>query len=481
MELSGDMNITNRRTKPGSDKLNYANVEDEEDVDYENAPSTARHYNRQDSSGSRRHAALEAAEDLRSSDSSSDKMVFVQPIAHVSSEANKKVVNKVEKIQISKTRTQNESSSSRSQPNHKDVVYMSKQATVKEIPSTSSIQSASHLLSVPPTATPTATPTTTPTAPPSTTQSYSSTVTVTDNHSDSDVSDQFVTTAMQRTSPQRAIIRQKSKESEVHLLESLFVDTSKSLGKMGEVTSAVVATTQSTNTSNQVSQSQLGDHVRVENGHDISSDSMSDTKHSSHSSSLASLSNMVAPCGSTEDLDNVEDNVDNEVFPLIPDSPELRQPTTQETKHSNPGDLSEPIPSVLDSQGDTSDLMRDITMSLNEALFSIDEVMSRGSGKAKVSEPVNIKPLDQRTEVVTASVPSKSSHSETFPSQFGTGSCSSGEGALLEAPTTAVSRARVEGSSVLSYNEGRIAFNISETDSLLSKVCMLNTYFRMSY
>lgn len=477
------MSKHNTRIRLDNDKATYVNVK-EQDPDYENAAPTGRHYSRQLLDLSRHNATAETADERRNSDSSSDKMVFVQPIAHISSEANKLVVNKVEKIQMSKPG--DESCASQSHTNDIDVLYKSKQATVKELPSTSSTRSQST--------------------------SVGSTMATTDNHYDSDSSDQLVTFVMKRTSPQRAIIRQPSKESDVQPAELASSDVPRNAGSNHETKEATPVYTHSANISGQAAltagQYLMTQHgrrgqtevetVEVNNGHELSSDSMSDAKHSSHSSSLASLSNVVAPCGSTEDLDQ-----DSEQFPLIPDSPELNHKAGKTTK-SDVVDIEAPLSSVLSTndKDETSDFVRDITMSLAEALESMDKVMSRGAtttvsnmlskpdvtansktgniktadtkladSKPTNSKPANIKPEEptKPSETCTVLVTNPPAHPKTE-------SCSSNEGVN--------SRAHTGSSSVLSFNEGRIAFNFNDDGSILSKViliagscCLIYSYF----
>ena len=446
----------NSRARLNSDRGTYVNVEDSE-VDYVNAPSSVRQYHRQISDPSRRP---DVSDDLRNSDSSSDKMVFVQPIAHVSSEASKLVVNKVEKIEITKPRAHSESGITAPHSNHTDVVYMSKQATVKEIPSTTNSSNTGP--------------------------SYSSSITVTDDLDDSDSSAQFVTSVMKRTSPQRAVIRQRSKDSDLLPSQSTFHSKPTKAAAIDESTS-VASTSNAENVSSTIpngsSEALEENKVAVQSAigqstHDLSSDSLSDENNSSHSSSLASLSNVVAPCGSIEDLDAV----DNEVFPLMPDSPKS-DCKEQEASRPDKGDLDSdvldtPPTRVLFTTGndDTSDLMRDITMSLDEALSSMDDLMSRGpskqasSGLAKVSESAE-------GESETPSLPVNTHLEGQRSAEPAADSLSNAGGSPeLEVSKEGSADTTTAMSNVLFYNEGRITFNFDDDGSILSKVSVTSMY-----
>lgn len=423
------------RDSPHRDRL--SNSDDErKDIEYENAPSIARHYNRQNSDSTRRHAVALSAEETLNNDlsSSNEKMVFAQPIAHVSSEANKLIVNKVEKVQIDKPRTQSDSAISHMHANHTDVVNVSKQATVKEIPITSSAAVGSA-------------------------SSYIHTNHVSDNDSDSDFLPQFVTPIY--TPPQRAIVRQRSKESPVSAPDRPKSPLSvNDPVKMSDPSASVKPVQSSTTTSNDsiTTDDYVTSHViskqrETVSREELSSDSMSsDDKHSSPSSSLASLSNVVAPCGSTEDLDIV----DNEVFPLIPESPDHEQ--VENSKYEQ--DRSLPVSSILGTtdSGGTSDLMRDITKSLNEALSSMDEVMSRGMKPT----PTAAAPNNTNGESKEDKIPDDNQETTIDTSRIA-------ENGNI---SNAVSAANddVGTSSLLSFNDGRIVFNLGDNGSMLSKV-----------
>ncbi|XP_067932495.1 serine-rich adhesin for platelets-like [Watersipora subatra] len=413
LELRGDMSQGASRIRIDSDRATYINVEHEEG-DYENAPNIRGRIQRQ-TSETQRHTVGETRDELESSDSSLDKMVFVQPIARVSSEANKLLVNKVEKIEVQKPRSYSSGSSSTQPHSRTDIVYVSKQAKVKEIPSTAM---------------------------------YSSSVTVTDEPSDSG------SPVQHRTPSQPSLTTDRTKALDYETLDF----TSQVLSKQADS-----ADTKTTNLSESFSSSPSSVHKELSslvvpreggkwNGkmdinHEIeSSDSLSDDKRSSHSSSLASLSNVVAPCGSLEDLNHI----DAEVFPLIPDSPTSAPAKNRQIK-SDTTDVELPLTSVLATgNGDTSDLMRDITMSLDKAL-SMDKVMSRGSNRGTVAA------LSMPTEITLDHPPSIDVKKEM---ESRTERTSSEEDVGTETPTAPVF-------SVLSYNEGRVAFNFN--DSLSSK------------
>lgn len=500
-ELSPD-SLNNSGRWP--DDATYSNMQ-QEDVEYENAPSQIRQYSRQNSDP--RTAPVSGGgvgHELRHSDSSSsnERMVFVQPMAHLSSEANKLVVNKVERVQgTNKPRSLSEGGAAR--PNTADVVNISKQATVKEIPSTTNSVGSPAM----------------DTRPPSTNR-------ILTRSASGDSSPRFVTPVMKLTSPQRAIIRQQSRESQssdrqpsvdksdnkqpianndtpkpsIPVTPNSSVNTS--IVMQEDNTNSEISKVQSVNSNQQHESSSLPHDRPVSNGlgdHELSSDSApADSRRSSYSSSsLASLSNVVAPCGSTEDLDNSIAEID------VSDT-SLDKPVAKSDPVTVPATVKNNFSSIfLPSDGGTSDLMRDITMSLDEALSSMDEVMSRGSNLNLPSLQSN-KTEQQTTKETTAEQHILNTNSVNFfkPAMMpptitnevsdhsgnisGSGmddsslSNSSAQGDGLEkacvvsnpdSVITASTDTIVSESSHLTYNnDGRIAFTLNDSDSIASKV-----------
>lgn len=411
----------------------YCNVE-EELVNYENAPGTHRIYHQPVSDSSKRIDVQVGSADV---DSNNEKMVFVQPMTHVSSNANKRPLNKVENIQLTSSQPTSSSVTSQRHGNLTDVMNISKQATVKEIPSTSmsSMVSATS---------------------PDRKSSYNNAVrNSADEPNHNTLPLQFVTSSVKMTSPQKAIIRQCSMEEAN--LGNPSTTASKNLSESvcesrADAELSVPNNLVNSRINRQLSKSAVeassGDNSSsIEDESRLSTSSLSDGNRPSSvsSSSLASLSNVVAPCGSTEDLDAA----DNEVFPLIAESP-LHQTSSADVETTSSAEPLALPSSVLPSTdgGGTSDLMRDITKSLDEALLSMNEVMSK-----------------------TPVPPAKDTYSST--------------GEVLDSPAKSPSDSSVDkskeisevtnndgstSSNLISYNDGRIVFNLGDNDSIVSKV-----------
>ena len=542
-ELSPSDSFTDSVRWTEDDRATYSNMQ-LEDVDYENAPPQVRQYSRQNSEP--RSRLEQSGHELRNSDSSSsnERMVFVQPVAHLSSEANKLVVNKVERVQpqlLTKQRSMSESGASSRSNTAADIVNISKQATVKEIPSTNNNLASASAPNV----------TTRP-------SSFSQSITSSIHRSDSgESSPKFVTPVMKRTSPQRAISRQLSRESQSSSDRQLSMEKDDSNLSSSKLTakkdapkstvldnnskspdspsnikhiSKIPISTNSKSTTSSVqsplsqsapmSSSLLKPSSVVYNGRgggggadadegNISSDSTpGDSRRSSHSSSsLASFTNVIAPCGSTEDLDNSTSD--------IAETADSQNKTEQKVKPVE-NDFKA-IFAPIDSG--TSDLMRDITMSLDEALSSMDEVMSRGSNRnlpalAEKQSNSNAAPLtaieqspdqspDEPNKITANETTEKIDFTEAKVSKISaedmnvtnnslsTAAANLSQGApgvvggdvevtvsavsssvdISDSVTTTSTDAIVSGSSHLTFNnDGRIVFTFNDSDSVASKV-----------
>lgn len=486
-ELSPD-SLTDSVRWTEDDRATYSNMQ-LEDVEYENAPPQVRQYSRQNSESRSRHE--QPGHELRNSDSSSsnERMVFVQPMAHLSSEANKLVVNKVERVQppiLTKQRSVSESGAA-TRSNTADIVNISKQATVKEIPSTNNTAAERH------------------TRPSSFSQSIGGSV---HRSNSGESSPRFVTPVMKRTSPQRAVIRQHSRESQSSSDRQLSTekDDSKNISKPASksdtpnappnnkpkspdsLASAKPSSKIPTPTNNKINslvQSPLsqpsvsGTHKpSVYNGEaddgNISSDSApGDSRRSSHSSSsLASLSNVIAPCGSTEDLDNSTSDIAE---------------TALEATNKNEQMVTTPV---------NNDFER-IFAPLDEALSSMDDVMSRGSNRNfpdKKSDIATLTAKEQTTDQIsdanlalkrkdfTAEVSNNSNEHITVNNKASISNFSGAPGVGAEVVssssvdtsdpvTSTTTDAMVSGSSHLTFNnDGRIVFTFNDSDSIASKV-----------
>lgn len=361
-ELSPDVLPGHRGAGWVNEHPTYGNITTPEPTEYENMP---KYYNRQ-SSGDSRKSSNDRRGELSHSDSSSsnDKMVFVQPIAHMSSEANKLVVNKVEPPSSTKPRTLSDSNIrvGQSVANQPDIVNVSKQATVKEIRCSSS--SSERRLS------------------------YTNAVRESSSDSDTERLPAFIPPVVKSTSPQKAFTRQRSREGNSN---SSYSDHSKStspdlkksrtpepIAEVDETSRTLPRDTHAAEQSSTVLNASL---VKADIPRDISSDSVSDDKPSSHSSSLASLSNVVALCGSTEDLEIS----DSDVFAPKTENGRLYQNNERQSTTKEPG---------FSTGSGNSDLMKDITSTLDQALSSMDEVMSR-----KLFEELSLdEPADKDTQ-----------------------------------------------------------------------------------
>mgnify|MGYP001794733510 CR=1 FL=1 len=314
---------------------NYGNLPSREANDYENAPYP---YSRQNSDVRKSPSESNSNAENNDSSSSNDRMVFAQQTFCLTSQAKHKAVSKVEPPSSSKARSQSESTAAQSYASRTDTVNISKQATVKDIRSNST--SAERR------------------------PSYSNAMNDSLSDTDSDQPPIFVMPVMRRPSS-KDFLRQRFQEHEPSTSGSKSVSPdpkkSKSPEPSLESPSAEVGV--------RIGESRASvTTLRLTITNQLSSDSQSDdAKHSSHSSSLASLSNVVAPCGSTEDLDNS----DSEVFSTKASKP-------NQSLHTYNGSTTEQESATAPTTDlNTSDFVRDITSTLDEALSSMHEVMSR--------------------------------------------------------------------------------------------------------
>jgi len=328
----------------------YDNVEHTE---YENAPVMYRRQNSEPSNHRMTHperTETRTVRDNNDSSSSSEKMVFIEPVAHISSEANKLVVSKVE---TTKTRAMSDSGVPAAQTNAVDKKNISKRATVKEIRANSLESASAH---------------------------------------EPDAEPIFVTPVMKRTSPQQAVIRQQSREGSLEpssssALEQVPESTNSSSDVRLVRDNSVATYTLSTEESKPEGTPEKDDSIKVtsaplkqlsvtDESLFSSGDNSPIKSQSSVNSSLASLSNVVAPCGSTEDLDGDTSSplqVTKTAEPAAELAAEPPKPTAETVKKESE------FQSVLFPVGNdmiTSDFVRDITSTLDEALSSMDEVMS---------------------------------------------------------------------------------------------------------